>query len=983
MMRIIVFLLTFFGLIGFSSLSFAQKVTEPGFGTQNATHHYKYETVANDPLNTRIYTLDNGLKVYMTVYKNEPRIQTYIAVAAGSKNDPHETTGLAHYFEHMMFKGTPNFGTSDYAKESVLIAKIDSLFEIYRTLTDEKERAAMYKIIDSVSFAASKYAIPNEYDKLMTSIGAEGTNAYTSLEQTVYVENIPSNQLDNWAFIQADRFANPVLRGFHTELETIYEEKNMTLTSDSRKVFTALLEGIFPTHEYGTQTTIGTQEHIKNPSMKNIRMFHSQYYVPNNMAIALSGDFNPDEAIKIIDHYFGNLKPGNVPPFTPAVEKPITSPVEKTVLGPDAANVMLGFRFPGAGTDDALKLELLDMILTNSAAGMIDLNLNKKQKTLKAGSGCYILKDYSVEILYGTPKEGQTLKEVRDLLLEQIEAIKRGEFEDWLLPAIINDLKLKQIKEFENNDSRAHAYVDAFILGQPWDVYISKIDRMAKFTKQDIVDFANANFKDNYVIVYKETGKDESIKKIAKNKLTKLDMNRDMESDMLKKVKESKVNEIEPVYVDFEKDIVTSNLKSNIPLYYVQNKENETFSLYYVFDMGSNNDKKLPYAIDYIKYIGTDKMTAEEISKKFYSIGCEFNVFNSADEVYVKLSGLSSNFVEGLELFEELLANASPDKEAWTNLINDEMKSRADAKKSMQYVFSYLVGYGIYGPKNPMNDQLSEKELKAMTATEAVDIIKSLLGFKHHVLYYGDMNIADLTSILNNKHNVPNVLKDVPAERIYTQQATEKNIIYWAHFDTPQSQIIMLNRGAKGFNVALNPTLRLFNEYFGGSMNSVIFQEMREARALAYTAVSFYQSPNKNTEHYYSLSYIATQYDKMQTAIDAFLELLDAMPESENAFNLAKDGIIKQIRTSRTTRDDILWKFENYKKIGVTQDLNKESFEKIPAMTLQDLKNFQNTYLKAKPHTYLILGDKKQLPFKVLKKYGKVKEIKIETLFGY
>ena len=402
---------------------------------------------------------------------------------------------------------------------------------------------------------------------------------------------------------------------------------------------------------------------------------------------------------------------------------------------------MLGFRFPGAGTDDALKLELLDMILSNSAAGMIDLNLNKKQKTLKAGSGCYILKDYSVQILYGTPKEGQTLKEVRDLLLEQIEAIKRGEFEDWLLPAIINDLKLREIKEFENNDSRAHAYVDAFILGQPWDVYISKIDRMAKFTKQDIVDFANANFKDNYVIVYKETGKDESIKKIAKNKLTKLDMNRDMESGMLRKVKESKVNEIEPVYVDFERDIATSNLKSNIPLYYVQNKENETFSMYYVFDMGSNNDKKLSYAIDYIKYIGTDKMTAEEISKKFYSIGCEFNVFNSADEVYVKLSGLSSNFVEGLELFEELLANASPDKEAWTNLINDEMKSRADAKKSMQYVFSYLVGYGIYGPKNPMNDQLSEKELKAMTATEAVDIIKSLLGFKHHVLYYGDMNM--------------------------------------------------------------------------------------------------------------------------------------------------------------------------------------------------------------------------------------------------
>jgi len=301
----------------------------------------------------------------------------------------------------------------------------------------------------------------------------------------------------------------------------------------------------------------------------------------------------------------------------------------------------------------------------------------------------------------------------------------------------------------------------------------------------------------------------------------------------------------------------------------------------------------------------------------------------------------------------------------------------------MQYVFSYLIGYGIYGAKNPMNDILTEKELKVMTAGEAVGIIKSLLSYKHRVLFYGDMAVNDLVKVLNEKHNVPATLKDVPAERVYTQQPTEKNMIYWANFDTPQTQIILLSRGEKGFNIPLNPTLRLFNDYFGGSMNSVIFQEMREARSLAYTAVSYYQAPDKNTDHYYSLSYIATQYDKMQTAIDAFIELLNAMPESENAFNLAKDGLVKQIRTDRTTRDDILWKYEDYKKIGVKQDLNKDIFEKVPTMTMADLKKFQADYLKDKTHVFLIVGDEKQLPLKVLKKYGKVKEIDLETLFGY
>ena len=266
--------------------------------------------------------------------------------------------------------------------------------------------------------------------------------------------------------------------------------------------------------------------------------------------------------------------------------------------------------------------------------------------------------------MVGTPKEGQTLEEVRDLLLEQIEAIKRGEFEDWLIPAIINDLKLSEIRSYESNRQRAGAFVSAFIKGTPWKDYISKIERMAKFTKQDIIDFAKNNFKDNYVIVLKQTGKDESIQKIAKNKLTKLDMNRDMESDMLKQIKNSKVEDIEPVYLDFENDIVKSKIKSDIPIFYIQNKENETFSLYYVFDFGKNNNKKLPYAIDYLKYVGTDKLSATDISKKFYSIGCSFNVFNSDEQTYVSLSGLSENLDEGLNLFEDLLANAIQDEEA-------------------------------------------------------------------------------------------------------------------------------------------------------------------------------------------------------------------------------------------------------------------------------------------------------------------------------
>ena len=291
-----------------------------------------YETVDGDPLKTRIYTLDNGLKVYMSVNKEAPRIQTYIAVRVGGKNDPAETTGLAHYFEHLMFKGTTHFGTSNYEAEKPLLDEIERLFEVYRKTTDEVERKALYRQIDSISNKASQYAIPNEYDKLMAAIGATGTNAYTNFDVTCYTEDIPSNQIENWAKIQADRFQNSVIRGFHTELEAVYEEYNMGLASDARTVIDTLRSMLFFNHPYGTQSVIGTQQHLKNPSITNIKRYYETWYVPNNMAICLSGDFDPDEMIAIIKKYFGNMKPNDsLPKPTFKEEAPITSPTTKEV----------------------------------------------------------------------------------------------------------------------------------------------------------------------------------------------------------------------------------------------------------------------------------------------------------------------------------------------------------------------------------------------------------------------------------------------------------------------------------------------------------------------------------------------------------------------------------------------------------------------------------------------------------------------------
>lgn len=944
--------------------------------------NHKYETVKNDPLGVKIYTLPNGLKVYMSVYKMEPRIQAYVAVRAGSKHDPAETTGLAHYFEHMMFKGSKSFGTTNYEKESVYIAQVDSLFEVYRTLTDDKERRAMYRVIDSISIIASEFAIPNEYDKLMSIIGSSGTNAYTSVDQTVYIENIPSNQLENWATIQSDRFRNPVLRLFHTELETIYEEKNMTLTSDLRKAYTALLEGMFPNHPYGTQTTIGTQESLKNPSMKNIREFHASYYVPNNIAIVLVGDFDPDEAINVIADKFGDWSYSELPSFSFEKEQPIKTPVVKEVVGPEAESVFVGFRFGEAKSKDANMIRLIDMILMNSSAGLFDINLKQKQEVLNAYSYNVEMEDYTALVLGGNPKAGQTLDQVKDLLLAQIELIKKGEFDDWLIPAIINDLKLKQIKSFESNEARASAMVDAFVHGMEWKDYVNQIYEIEKISKKEVIDFVNKNFSENYVVVYKRSGRDESIQKIAKNRITPIKINRDAESDFLVMIRNNRVDPIEPHFLDFKKDIVDFNVK-NVPVSYIKNEENETFNLYYVFDMGSYNDKKLKHAIDYLEFVGTDKFSPEQIKQEFYKIGCSYSVFSSGEQVWVRLTGLSDNMEEGIKLLEHLLANAKPDVKAWDSYVENTMKKRADAKKNVQFIFSALVSYGMYGDDNPFVWQLSEKEIKSIKPAEMTTIINGLNSFKHKILYYGSHNQDELSKLITTYHNVPAAFKDYPTKKKFEQRPTNKSLVYFVDFETPHTQILMLNRGDKNYSKDKAGIVRLFNEYFGGSMNSIVFQEMRESKGLAYTAMSFYQEPGEADGYYTGLSYIATQFDKIEEAVNGFYELKNNMPLAEKSFDIAKESVIQNIRTDRIVRANILFARERANKLGINEDIRETVFNDVQKFNINDVKDFQMKNLKDKNHTILVLGAKKDVPTKTLKKFGKVKSLKIDKIFGY
>ena len=944
---------------------------------------YAYESVKGDPTQTRIYTLDNGLKVYMSVSKEEPRIQTYIAVRVGGKNDPSETTGLAHDFEHLMFKGTEQFGTQDYAAEKPMLDEIEQLFEVYRKTEDEAERKAIYKRIDSISYEASKLAIPNEYDKLMATIGAQGTNAYTGYDMTVYVENIPSNQVENWLKIEADRFKNVVIRGFHTELETIYEEKNMSLTQDGRKVYEAMNRALFPNHPYGKQTVLGTQEHLKNPSITNVKNYHDQYYVPNNMAICLSGDFDPEQMISLIDQYFGDMQPNpEIPVLEFEPEQPITEPIVEEVWGLDAANVAIGWRLGGAASEDADLANIVGSILYNGQAGLIDLDINQQQKTLSAYGYPSLSADYGYMQLAGRPKQGQSLEEVRDLLLGEVAKLRAGEFDEALIAAAVNNYKLEAMQYLDSNDGRADMYVQSFINRTEWKDEVEVFDRLSKITKEDVVRFANEKLgEQNYAIIYKRQGKDPNEQKIAKPEITPIVTNRDAQSDFFKAVAASEVKPIEPRFVDFEKDMDRFEAQSGIEVLYKQNTTTDYFSLEYMFDLGTLNDPALGLAFDYTEYLGTLAKSAEQIQSELYGLACGFNLRASTSRCRITISGLGENMNKAMDVVEDLVANAVADEAILANVKQDMLKSRANAKLNQSSNFSALQSYVIYGEEG-MNARLSNEELMALTSEELLAKVRDLLTKQHTVVYYGPATKDELLASLNEHHNVPEELQPLEIKRL-ANVPTPENKVFIAEYDANQIYYIQYSNRGEKFDVANDANLDLYNEYFGGGMSSIVFQEMREARGLAYSARAYMSTPTYADGTYSFTAYIATQNDKMKQAIEAFDEIINTMPESEAAFNVAKESYINQVRTLRYTKASVLYAFINARDMGLDYDRARDVFEKVQTMTLDDVKAVQQQWVKDRNYYYLILGDSKNLDLNYLRTLGPITFLSQEQIFGY
>lgn len=938
---------------------------------------FRFITVENDPFRARVYTLDNGLTLFLSRNTDQPRISALIGVKAGSAYEDPDATGLAHYLEHMMFKGTSRIGAINWEAEKALLDQISDLFEDHRKTDDPAQKRDIYRKIDSLSYIAAGYVATNELDKIYTALGDNMLNAGTSYESTVYMCEIPKNEIEKWAKIESDRFSDVVLRLFHTELETVYEEFNMYQDMDGTRANNLLMKMLFPQHPYG-RDIIGLPEHLKNPSMVEINMFIQNYYVPNNMAISLSGDFEFEPVAKLINDYFGQVEKSQVRKPERPVEPPLTQIQRGEVTGPEEEFVSIAWRISGSGSDDEPVATVISSLLFNRQAGLMDINLNQAQKVKNSSASAYFLKDYGLFSLDGYPRQGQKLEEVEEMMLSQLELIKNGDFEDWMLEAIINNAKLNYMRSLERSFSRAYMMINSFIYETPFRDFVSFIDRLGTVTREDVVVFANKILTDNYAVVYKRAGENTGLVKVEKPEITPVSINRDLESEFAKNLLAEKSPPIEPVFVDFDEALARENIREGLDLFYAANDINGLFSLTYLAGVGKDHNIRLPVAFGYGALLGTSDMDAEELKKQLYRYGLTLSMSSGERSTTVTVSGLDENLLKAVEILEKVITDIQPDQKVLDAYIGKLLKEREDNKKNLSAIRSALENFSLFGTDSPVLYQIPESELLELNAEELTDLIKGITSYPLMVSYYGPTSMQDVQKLISESRKVQAELRPIPDRITRKPVLNTRPQVYVVDFDISQANI-SITANSEPFDIGLIPDIQVFNNYF----SPIVFQEIREAKGLAYTATASVQLPAYEGQMIRYRAFMSTQADKLGIALDGMTELMNRLPGDDKSFRLASDGLMNSIATQRVTNRALFNTWYSYKLQGIDSDIRAETYSRASVMTLPEMEKFFSDFITGRNYSYLVVGNRSMLDFRALNRFGQVSILSMKDIFGY
>ncbi|MCB9063179.1 MAG: insulinase family protein [Halobacteriovoraceae bacterium] len=930
-------------------------------------------------------TLRNGLKVVF--YKNtmKPEFYAEILVNSGSKEDPLDATGLAHYLEHLLFKGNRFIGTTNWTEESKHYNKVVELYDQRQKEKDEQKRMEIDKEIDKHSVAAAKYAILNEISEVYKKMGGHGLNASTSKDRTNYFLTLPKNKLEQWAYIESERLKNPVFRLFQWELEIVFEEKNRALDNAFRQMLKASMDEIFQDHPY-SNTTLGTSEHLKNPRISKVQEYFDKYYVPNNTSIIITGDLNPSEVENVVNKYFTNWKYKKIPFKQYPKVRPPKSRIYKEIFHQSEPTVFMSYLIPGATDDDAEALTVLDMILDNAQAGLLNLNLNLNQKLKSASSFPFVFKDYGIQFLYGTPKQGQSLEEVEQLLRDQIAKVVTGDFDESLISAIINDFKKKEAQKLEDNETLATPIRNALMYEKDPEYGLKFLDRISKVTKKDVIRVAKKYFLGGYVSVFKKTGQ-PNIAKFSKPEITPLNFLETQPSEFKKAVDKLPTIEVGPTFISYDKDITIKDLNAKTKIYQVKNPLNNVADIQFIYHYGSHLDRKICTYINALEYANAGTIEPTDFNKRLYSLGLNHSITCDKKYIIVSLSGLEENLGIGLSLLKDLILRPSIDDKKFLFHIEKIIKDRIEMLKEPKFLFSGLEEKILNGEKSDFLRELSNAELKTLTSKDLPAMIAKIKDAKSEILFTGKQSLEEVKKLLIAQYFEQDLTTPTYPEYLPQKYINPKKPIIYAldKKDMKQSHVGILFGSdiVSPDDFVRKRDDQIFTLYFGSGMSSIVFQEIREKRSLGYVAMTYVEEGQNKGEQNLLTGFIGTQSDKTNDAVRAFQELIQNIPWEKDRFDSSLHGMSNQIKTKTISFRELAFNVRNWSQLDYVFDPRQKVYEIINKLSFENFTDFAKKNYQVNNITYYIVGDLQKSNIEELSKNYEVKKLSIKDLFHF
>jgi predicted Zn-dependent peptidase len=940
-----------------------------------------FETFERDPIGVKQVVLDNGLTVLLSENHERPEVFGAVAVRTGGKNDPADDTGMAHYLEHMLFKGTTSLGTTDWAKEKPLMDEVVRLYDELRAAKTDEQRAKLQKQIGATVHETYAYAVPNELDKILGELGGTGVNAFTTEDETVYHNTFPASQIEGWLSVYAHRFQNPVFRLFPTELEAVYEEKNISMDRFEVKLFEEFIEHAYPEHPYGTQQVIGEVEHLKRPSLTAMREYYERYYVPNNMALVLAGDFDAAVILPAIEREFGALKRGPDP-------KPRTGKVEpfdgREQFGVRITPVRVGafgFRTVPTGHPDSAALMVIRELLYNEqSSGLLD-RLVEDGDLLIVFPFPQDLSDHALELIFYAPKIiGQSFRRAEKLVLEQFEKIESGQFDEAQMQAVRNSLRLQQTVAFEDNEERALTMANAFVRRLSWQAYADHLAQLQDLTKADVMRVAGEYFEDDYLVMRSRMGFPKKTR-LQKPNYPSVEPRREGTSEFYRQHASRDRPKPRIAFVDFEADVQSAPVQPGVLVRRNENPLNEVYTLQLRFGAGTDAIPELRIAADYLMRLGTDRLEPEQLKRELFLLNTTLYIEATPERMVLELQGPEDQLPKALALVDGLMQRPRPDKKRLRQLRRELWGMQRVSRRDPGYVAGAAREFAFYGPNSAFLRGFGPRKLRRLDTEEVLAAWTKAQGYETEVRYVGRREAKDVAEAVKTALHFQPSLNPAVEKVVYPRVMPKQNTVFFLPRRDAIQTHLWFGIDGEDLPAESRAAAIAYDEFIGGGMAGLVFQEVREFRALAYSAgARFVRDPTpKQAAHLQG--YVGCQADKTFEAIDVMLELITQMPQRPERVDMVKSGLLYSAETFSPDFRSLQGRIEDWRWSGYQRDPRRDLMPAVSKLQFADLERIYADQLADKPLTLVVVGDPRKVDRKSLEKYGKVVKLSASDVF--